>query len=87
MARIFNIYFVFEGMMHNAVVSVRTTAFATEYTLNNFDDGLAEFLPSNKIFSQSPGHFIFQNASPESSKVLMDAIIKAVAEHMHATEA
>jgi len=87
MARIFNIYFVFEGMMRNAVVSVRTTPFLTEYTLNNFSDDLLELLPGNKILSRSPGHFVFQNASTENPTVLMTAIIKAVAEHMHATEA
>jgi hypothetical protein len=87
MARIFNIYFAFEGMMYNAVVSVRTTPFLTEYTLNNFDDELIGLLPGNKIVSQSPGHFVFQHASSENSAVLMNAIIKAVAEHMHATQA
>ena len=87
MARIFNIYFPFEGMMYNAVVSVRTTPFLTEYTLNNFDDELIELLPGNKILSRSPGHFVFQHASSKSSTPLMDSIIKAVAEHMHATEA
>jgi hypothetical protein len=87
MARIFNIYFEFEGMMYNAVVSVRSTAFLTEYTLNNFNEELLELLPGNKILSQSPGHFIFQNASSENSATLMNAIIKAVAEHMHVTKA
>jgi hypothetical protein len=87
MARVFNIYFAFDGMMHNAVVSVRTTPFHTEYTLNNFDDELLGLLPGNKILSKSPGHFVFQNTSPENSTDLMNAIIKAVSEHMHATEA
>ncbi|HTM91727.1 MAG TPA: hypothetical protein VL095_04880 [Flavisolibacter sp.] len=87
MARIFNIYFAFDGMMHNAVVSVRTTPFHIEYTLNNFDDELLELLPGNKILSKSPGQFVFQNTSPENSIDLMNAIIKAVSEHMHATEA
>ena len=73
--------------MYNAVVSVRSTPFHTEYTLNNFDDQLLELLPGNKILSNSPGHFIFQNASSEDSTDLMNAIIKAVSEHMHATEA
>jgi hypothetical protein len=87
MARIFNIYFAFGGMMYNAVVSVRSTPFHTEYTLNNFDDDLLGLLPGNKILSKSPGHFIFQNTSSENSADLMNAIIKAVSEHMHATEA
>lgn len=86
MARIFNIYFFYEGMMHNAIVSMRTTPFFTEYTLTNFNEQLLELLPGNKILSQSPGHFVFQNASSGNSAVLMDAIIKAVSEHMHAKE-
>jgi len=73
--------------MYNAVVSVRSTPFHTEYTLNNFDDELLELLPGNKILSKSPGHFIFQNTAPENSSDLMNAIIKAVSEHLHATEA
>lgn len=87
MARIFNIYFAFEGMMHNAVVSVRSTPFFTEYTLNNFNEELLELLPGNKILSRSPGHFVFPDATSVNSVALMDAIIKAVSEHMHATEA
>jgi hypothetical protein len=87
MARIFNIYFSFEGLMYNAVVSVRSTAFFTEYTLKNCNEELMQLLPGNKILSHAPGHFVFQNASSENSSVLMGAIIKAVSEHMHATEA
>lgn len=82
MARIFNIYFAFEGMVYNAVVSVRSTAFLTEYTLNNFDDELMALLPGNKILSQAPDHYVFQNATSDNSIALMNAIIKAVAEHM-----
>ena len=87
MARIFNIYFEFEGTVYNAVVSVRSTPFFTEYTLNNFNDELLLLLPGNKILSHSPGHFVFKNASGDDSTVLMNSIIKAVSEHMHATEA
>ena len=87
MARIFNIYFEFEGVMYNAVVSLRTTAFFTEYTLNNFNENLLELLPGNKILSKAPGHFVFRDVAPQNSAVLMEAIIKAVSEHMHATQA
>jgi hypothetical protein len=87
MARIFNIYFAFEGMVYNAVVSARTTAFLTEYTLNNFDEELMGLLPGNKILSQAPDHYVFQNATSENSTTLMNAIIKAVAEHMHSVNA
>jgi hypothetical protein len=87
MARIFNIYFTYNDTMHNAIVSVRTTPFFTEYTLNNFNEELLELLPGNRILSKGPDHFIFQNASSENSALLMDSIIKAVTEHLHATEA
>lgn len=87
MARIFNIYFFFDDMMHSAVVSVRSTSFLTEYTINNFNEDLLSLLPGNKILSQGPDHFVFQNASSENSTALMNAIIKAVAEHLHATQA
>lgn len=87
MARIFNIYFTFNNNMHSAVVSVRTTPFFTEYSLNNCDEDLLELLPGNKIVSKSNGNFIFQNATSANSTVLMNAIIKAIAEHMQTTKA
>jgi hypothetical protein len=85
MARIFNIYFLFDDIMHSAVVSVRTTPFYTEFTLKNFNDELIHLLPGTKILSQSPGHFVFENASSDNSEALMNVIIKAVAEHMQPT--
>jgi hypothetical protein len=87
MARIFNIYFPHENLVHIAVVSVRSTPFFTEYTLTNFNEELLLFLPGNKIISREPDHFVFQNASKEHSLELMTAIIKAVSEHLHATKA
>lgn len=87
MARIFNIYFPYEDVVYHATVSVRTTPFFTEYTLNNINEALLDFLPGNKIISKTHDHFVFPNATDDSSPVLMDAIIKAVAEHLHATEA
>jgi len=86
MARIFNIYFSYNGMLQNAMVSVRTTPFYTEYTLNSFNEELLPLLPGNKIISQAPDHFIFPNASGQYSNTLMDAIIRAVSEHLHATQ-
>lgn len=74
-------------MMYNAIISVRKTPFFTEFTLTNFNEDLRELLPSDKILSQRPGHFIFQNASSENSSALMNAIIHAVSEHLQATEA
>ena len=87
MARIFNIYFTHDDQVYSAVVSVRQTPFFTEYSLNNLHDHLMQFLPGNKIISRGPDHFTFQNATSDCSQSLMDAIIKAVAEHLHATQA
>ena len=87
MARIFNIYFHFNDSMHNAVVSVRSTPFFIEYTLNNLGEELIQLLPGNKIVSRGPQDFIFQDISSGHSTDLMDAIIRAVAEHLHATKA
>lgn len=82
MARIFNIYFLFDGIVYSAVVSVRSTPFYTEYTLKNFQEDLLEFLPGTKILSQGTGHFVFENASDKNSAPLMNAIIKAIAGHI-----
>jgi len=87
MARIFNIYFRYGNEEHSAIVSVRTTPFFTEYTLVNFEEELLNLLPGNKIVSRSPDHFVFRDALPGASTQLMDTIIRAVAEHLHATEA
>jgi hypothetical protein len=87
MARIFNIYFQYDDMGYHAMVSVRSTPFFTEYTLNNINEDLLDFLPGNKIISKQNDHFIFPNATEENSTILMDTIIKAVSEHLHATEA
>jgi hypothetical protein len=87
MARIFNIYFYYEGSMHSAIVSVRKTPFFVEYTLNIFNEELFTLLPGNKIISKAPDHFMFQNASSGYSSDLMNAIIRAVSEHMQSIEA
>lgn len=82
MARIFNIYFSHNDLQHNAVVSVRSTPFFTEYVLSNFDDELLQLLPGNKILSTGPDHFVFLNANQEHSRELMHEIIRAVCEHL-----
>ena len=87
MARIFNIYFSFDDSMYHAIVSVRTTPFFTEYTLNNFNESLEQLLPGNKIISRAPDHFIFQNATGENSEALMNSIIMAVSEHIQTIKA
>ena len=87
MARIFNIYFLHDDLVHSAIVSVRNTPFFTEYTLSNFNEELLKFLPGNKIISKNPEHFMFQDATEQHSSQLMAAIIKAVTEHLHTSKA
>ena len=82
MARIFNIYFTYEDVLHNAIVSIRTTPFFTEYTLGNLDADLSFQLPGNKIISQMPGQLFFQNPSTCHSVVLMNEIIKSIKQHL-----
>ena len=82
MSPIFNIYFTYVDVTHNAVVSVRTTPFFTEYTLGNLDADLNFLLPSNKIISNAPGHLFFQNTTQVHSQNLMDVIIKSIAKHL-----
>jgi hypothetical protein len=84
MARIFNIYFIYDEVTHSAVVSVRTTPFFTEYTLGNLDTDLVLLLPSNKIISQAPDRLFFQNMTQVHSQNLMDVIIKSITKHLHA---
>ena len=84
MVRIFNIYFTYEDELQSAIVSVRTMPFFTEYILGNLDYELIALLPGNKIVSQTPGDLFFQNIQPEHSSVLMNAIIKSIAAHLHA---
>ena len=83
MARIFNIYFNYDNSSYHAVVSVRTTPFYTEYSLNIISEDLLAGLPGNKIISLSPDNFVFQNAQTHHSMELMDAIIVAVKDHVH----
>ncbi|MGN6166306.1 MAG: hypothetical protein ACTHOF_17375 [Flavisolibacter sp.] len=85
MARIFNIYFNYNGSMRSAMVSVRTTPFFTEYTLD-FDEELMELLPGNKIISTASNHFTFQHASSLEVTPLMKEIIGAVSQQSQKTE-
>jgi hypothetical protein len=87
MARIFNIYFNHDGAQHNAVVTVRTTPFLTEYILSGLHDVLLDRLPGNKILSTGSDHYVFQHANQSHSASLMKEIIRAVAEHLQVTQA
>ena len=84
MARIFNIYFNYDDVLHSAIVSVRTTPFFTEYSLGNLDADLAYLLPGNKVLSQTTGQLFFQNISSHHSVELMNEIIKSILKHLHA---
>lgn len=84
MARIFTICFSYNDETYNSMVTVRSTPFYIEYTLNNLDADLITLLPGNKIISPTPKHFLFPNASSEYSSLLMNSIIKAVASHLQA---
>lgn len=64
------------------MVTVRTTPFYIEYTLNNLPFELIPFLPGSKIISLYPRQFFFPHVSPEHSVPLMNIIIEAVAQHL-----
>lgn len=87
MARIFSISFPYGGMEHNAMVTVRTTPFFTEYTINVFDDDLSELLPNNKVISTSPNSFTFSDSTSENVPQLMNSILKAISGHVHSLQA
>jgi hypothetical protein len=82
MARIFNIYFTYDDVMHNAIVSVRSTPFFTEYILGNLDGGLRSLLPDTKIISTPDGQLFFQNPSTQHSATLMKVIIRSIQQHL-----
>lgn len=87
MARVFNIYFSHNDKAYNAIISVRTTTFFTEYTLLHFDEDLLRLLPGNKILYTPEDGLFFQSAGPGNSVELMKELIRAVGGHLHATEA
>jgi hypothetical protein len=87
MARIFSISFPYGGIEHNAMVSVRSTPFFTEYTINVFDEDLSELLPNNKVISTSPNSFTFSDSTSENVPQLMNSIIQAIVGHVHTLQA
>ena len=85
MARIFNIYFSFDGESHSSIVSVRATPFFTEYTLA-LDAHLLNQLPSNKIIATLDGDTHFQLKSSHCNERLMKAILQAVTHHLDVSQ-
>jgi hypothetical protein len=83
MARVFNIYFDFEGLTYSSMVAVKHTPFFTEYVLN-IDDELLQHLPSNVIIATCDGDLRFQTGKPHVNASLMRAILLAVADHLKA---
>jgi len=83
MARIFSIEFPYNDAVYHAMITVRQTAFHTEYKISLQDQQLTRFLLSDKIVSPSPGDFIFANFSVAEYTDLMKQILSAVANHVH----
>lgn len=81
MARVFNIYFEFEGLTYSSMVTVKHNPFFTEYVLT-LDDELLHHLPSNIIVSTSESDLHFQAGKQHANTSLMRAIIMAVADHL-----
>ena len=86
MARIFTISFIYLEESYNTMVTVKTTPYYREYTLNNLDFELLMHLPGNKIISPSPKNFFFPHSTTENSPLLMETIIKAVSGHLQAVD-
>jgi hypothetical protein len=85
MARIFTINFTYESMPLTAMITVRQTPFFAEYTLSMLPDEIMHLLPGNKIISTSPNQLVFANATLDESCELMNAILRAVSEHLQTT--
>ncbi|RPD51930.1 hypothetical protein [Paracnuella aquatica] len=82
MARIFTIFFEHENTTYNAMVSVRETHLLTEYILSIPDDRLERQLPSNRLIQLESGELVFVPGQLQPPNLLMQAISKAVAEHL-----
>ena len=82
MARIFNIYFLHENELHNAIVSVRSTPLSTEYLLGNLDVELRSLLPGDCILWERAGSLAFKDANEKHSTQLMEAIIQSLTIHL-----
>jgi hypothetical protein len=86
MARIFSINFFLEGSTHNAMISVRTTPFHTEYTVSMLDADLSSQLLSDRIVSSAPGQFVFQNVPLNNYTRLMHELIRVVSDHAYSEQ-
>ena len=82
MARIFSITFLHNGVERTAMIAVRPTPFATEYTITMAHDDLLDDLPSNKILATGTGSFAFVNHDVIHSTPLMQTILVALADHV-----
>jgi hypothetical protein len=82
MARIFSISFLHEGRQLTAMVAMRPTPFATEYTISMLEDELMEALPGNKVLSAAPDQFAFAHQNGHTTP-LMRSIMQAISEHVH----
>ncbi len=81
MARIFSIFFDYEGEEHTAMVTVRNTPFFTEFSLMT-DTEITENLPGTKIISNHSHELVFANASFDEITPLMLTILNAVRSHL-----
>lgn len=67
------------------MVTVRTTPFFTEYSINMLDEDLMQQLPGNKIVSTEPNHLAFKNTPAKDASPLMECILSAVSHHLQTT--
>lgn len=84
MARIFTIQFTYDNESYNVMVSVTTTPFYKEYTLQNLDRSFSTLLPGKKLIATSSSTYLFPNATGGHSTELMNCIIDAVKSHLQA---
>lgn len=87
MARIFTIDFMHEGSLCHAMVTVRTTPFYTEYSVQISDEAVAAQLPNNKIISAYRDNYMFSDSTSRNSTALMDELIHAISEHIKTLQA
>jgi hypothetical protein len=87
MARIFSIDFIHEGNLCHAMVTVRSTPFFTEYSVQISDEDVAAQLPNNKIVSSLKDSYVFSDSTSRNSAALMDELIHAIAGHIRTLQA